>query len=220
MPISLRSWSVIALLSVGLPAAARDIPITIERCPSALSLRVPDEFSAAASAEHQAYRDAILNRLHENPGRKARYSEILITDWRLRSDMPQILVASLGTTLEAQGRMSESQWQELKRAALTSSKAQQEHWARQGLARLRPGMHADIQQVEGRVTRLVVGGPNDFTIFMNSTFTAAGSSQQVYTAAKFNYVKRCLAYIAVSVDASDDRALDTLTKIVERISVH
>ena len=200
-------------------AIARDIPITIEGCPNQLSLHVPDDFFTAATLEQRAHRSAVIDRLHTNPGRKARYSEVLFIDWNDDSGFPQILVASLGSTRQSQGRLSETQWQELKRMVLTSSKLQQEAWMRQGLSRLRPGMPHDVQQVQGRILRLGDGGPNDLTIFGESQSTVTGKSFRIYTAAKFNYAKQCLAYVTVSVKASDENALVKLVQFAEQISV-
>lgn len=200
-------------------AVARELPISIEGCPSQLSLTVPDEFTTAVTSEQRAQRSAVIEGLHRNPGRKARYSEVLFADWEAEARFPQILVASLGSTLQSQGRYSQAQWQELKRTAVTSSKAQQEEWARRGLARLKPGMPANLTQVEGKVTRLREGGENDFTAFMDSTATVDGKPIRFYSAAKFNYAKQCLAYVTVSVEASDAVALERLVRFAEQISV-
>ena len=219
-PRALVALATLALLaSTASVSVAREVPINIEGCPSQLSLTVPSEFSSAVTAEQRAQRSVLIEGLHRNPGRKARYSDVLFTDWDAETRFPQILVASLGSTLQSQGRYTQTQWQEIKRTAVTSSKAQQEEWARRGLARLKPGMPANLKQVEGRVTRLAEGGANDFVAFMDSTATVDGKSVRLYSAAKFNYANQCLAYVTVSVDASDAGALERLVRFAERISV-
>lgn len=218
--LDLVARGAVALLATASAAAvAREVPITIEGCPSQLSLTVPTEFTVAATAEQRTHRSAVIDGLHRNPDRKARYSEVLFTKWDVNAGFPQILVASLGSTLKSQGRYTQAQWQELKRTAITSSKAQQEEWARRGLSRLRPGIQADAKNVKGKVIRLGEGGPSDFTMFMDSTATIAGQPVRLYSAAKFNYAKQCLAYVTVSVEASDEDALAKLVWFAEQVVV-
>lgn len=200
-------------------AVASDLPISIEGCPSKLSLYAPSEFSTANGENQKALRLSTLNGLHANPSSKIHYSEILLTNWDNTSGIPQILVGSLGTTRQLQGNMSESQWQDFKNTAITSTKTQQTEWIQKGLAQLKPGKSNNFQKIEGEIIRIGQGGQNDFIMFGNSKSSVAEKPLYLYTATKFIYVKECLAYIIVSVEVSDKDALDKLTKIVEQVSV-
>lgn len=89
----------------------------------------------------------------------------------------------------------------------------------QGLARLKPGMHHNIQSIESKISHVSEGGPNDFTMFSDTIFTIAGKSTRAYLAAKLSYAKRCLVYVGVAVEATDDDGVEKLIRYVEQINV-
>ena len=77
-------------------------PVRLEGCPSKLHIRIPAQFTRARGPVEVARRDAILDRLHSNPGRKARYSDVFLSDWKAEPGFPQISVASLGSVTQRQ----------------------------------------------------------------------------------------------------------------------
>mgnify|MGYP003584515347 CR=1 FL=1 len=220
-----RAWSVLGLAAVAalsfgpLDAVAREVAVNIEKCPATLTLQVPSEFTAANDEWTRGLRSAVLDGLHANPGRKARYAELLLANWHSRKTLPSIAVGSLGSTFSHQGRFTRKNWEELRRDGLASSQSQMESWMKQGMARLKPGLPSNIEKMEGRVLSLRSGDPDELALFGESTGTVDGAAMRWYTVAKLAYAQMCIAYVLISVDASEPRALERLVEIAEQVRV-
>lgn len=195
-------------------------PVWLEGCPSELRLRVPSLFSRAAGADAIAFRSAILTQLHLNPGRKARYSEVLLTDWSEGTPFPQISVASLGSVIPRQGRITETEWLRLKREMLSASAAQRDQWVSEGLKKLAPGRPTEIEDIKGRISKLSEEKPNSIALFGTSTAVVSGRAMQLHSVSKLIYIRQCLAQVMTSVDATRPRALDELTRFASLIDVN
>lgn len=216
---SLLGLSAVAALMGPHHADAREFAVNIEQCPTTLTLRVPPEFTAAVDQQARGLRAAVLDGLHANPGRKARYADLFLVTWDSRKPLPSIAIGSLGSTLSHQGRLTRKNWEELRRDALTSSQAQMDSWMQQGMARLKPGMPSNLEKIEGRLLSLRDGDPDELALFGESTGTVDGTAMRWYTVAKLVYAQKCLAYVLISVDASESRALEHLVEISEQVTV-
>lgn len=225
---SLRSIAVAVLLLATLapevraqaPAGqASSYPVRLEGCPSEVHLQIPSQFSRARGPEEVARRDAILDRLHSNPGRKARYSDVFLSDWKADSGFPQISVASLGSVIQRQGQITDAEWQRIKKEIMGASQAQRERWVAQHIEKLKPGLPAEIRLLKSKVAAATEEKPNSIVALGTFTAVVSGRTFEYHSAAKFIYSKRCVVYLITAVDASRPRAVEELTQFVSLVEV-
>ncbi len=199
--------------------ASNSYSVRIEGCPTLLQLHVPEEFSRAAGPAQLKRRDDILNRLHSNPGRKARHAEVLLADWNTTTGFPQISIASLGTLIQKQGSITEKDWNRLKSELLHSSMRQRQQWMNAHLQKLEPHSKPEVEKLRGRINDVSTGASNSITAFATSSAVIHGQPVKYESAATVIYSRRCVAYVVTAVDAEEPDALDRLLAIVAKIRV-
>ncbi len=200
-------------------AKSEPISIRLEGCPSALRLVLPTKFSRAHGPEASARRDEILEGLHANPGRKARYSDVFFVDWKNELAFPQVSVASLGTFISRQGKITEAEWQGVKTELVSASQAQRDRWVAKSIAKFKPNRSNEIAALQSRIASITADRPNSIVAFGTSKAVVGGQLIESHTAAKFIYTKRCLAYVIAAVDGSAPNSFDELIQIASVIDV-
>jgi hypothetical protein len=204
-----RFWSVllsaVMLCNAGwAPAAERDVPhsqyvVPLEGCPSKITLTIPREFVHASTPEARERRESIIARVHQNPYRKARYTEVFMADWDSPSGLPHIALASLGSLLKLQGRISPSEWNSIKREFLNLSEARREQLFREYAERVKKGGSPELNTLRTQLSGLFEETDNSLVILSTSTATIDSVEARFLSAAKMFYIRRCVAYIALSV---------------------
>ena len=193
--------------------------VRMEGCPSDLRLVLPAKFSRANSPEQKARRNAILERLHSNPGRRARYADVFLTDWNSELAFPQISVASLGSFISRQGKISEIEWQQIKTDFVRATQAQHYQWMAQGIAKLKPGRSADIKTLESKIASVTADRPNAILALGTTKAVIGNEVVESHTAAKLIYAKRCVAYVIAAVKGSELEPMNELLQVVAAIEV-
>jgi len=201
----------------GDPNLSKVAYVTLEGCPSAIPLQIPAAFTRPSGQKQERLRDDVIRELHANPHTPMRYSELFMIDWESRYGMPQISVASLGTLIRAQGRISEEAWQEIKRGLLTSSEAQREELMRQYRTTVYPGDPDEQRSLRTKLGSLYEEGPDTVVIVGQHEFSIRGVPIRALGAAKVIYTRQCVAYVEVTVDSMDPAALRSLNAYVSQV---
>jgi len=213
------------MLFVGQVAFGGDVPpakiayVTLEGCPTAIPLQIPAAFTRASNSKQERLRDDVIRGLHANPYRKMRYSELFKIDWERGYGMPTISVASLGTLIHAQGRITEQTWREIKRELLTSSTARLEELMRRGRETIDPGNPPELASIRTRLGSLFEETADSVVILASHELSLEGIPMRVLGAAKVIYTRQCVAYVEVSVDATDPEAMRSLNEYVRHLKV-
>lgn len=203
--------------TAGDPSRSKVAYVTLEGCPSAIPLQIPAAFTRPSGRKQERLREDVISELHANPHRRMRYSELFMVDWESQYGMPQISVASLGTLIRAQGRISEETWQDIKRGLLTSSEAQREELMRQYRATVDPGNPEELRSLRTKLGSLYEESPNTVVILGQHEFSIRGIPIRSLGAAKVIYTRQCVAYVEVAVDSMDPAALRSLNTFVGQI---
>jgi hypothetical protein len=214
-------WSLLAVLctaSLG-DCVAATFPISVVACPRKLNITVPTPMLPPRTADDKALKQRVLDGLHSNPGRTARYSEMFLADWSADNPVPSIFVSSLGSVRARQGKFTPEQWNELKAVALSANKSQREEWMRKGLAERRPGMPSGVGNVEGSVEGFFADRQTEFTAIGTANATYLDQPMNYLSAMKMVFVDGCIVHLTFYVDARESDARSALLALVRHTTV-
>ena len=190
---------------------------TVEGCPATLVLTVPSEFQPAQTAAALATKARILDTLHANPARRARYSEVFLMDWDDPKGFPQLTVASLGSLIAHQGNISQEEWASIKSEFTSSTAEQRARILDQYLARSSSG--ASFPVLKAQIDRLYPDTDDSFIIVGFGTGTVHSDEVAFLSAARVTYTQQCVAYTTIAVDADSPNALLELNRLMSQMSV-
>ncbi len=193
--------------------------INVAGCPTKLKLHIPSYFTRPITSSETQDRDNIINKLHGNPGRKARYSEIFLTDWNSKETFPIIMVSSLGSLIKRQGKINIDEWRKLKSYLLKLTESQRKEVLRTGVMRLVENSDITFDFLSTRISSIVDPKENSIVTLAISKATVLERTINTLNAAKMIYNQNCIAYITVAVDAAPKNAFITLTNIISEIDI-
>jgi hypothetical protein len=193
--------------------------VPLEGCPTELVIAVPIEFSHANTADSQQRRAAILEGLHANRARTARYSEIFLADWSSDTGFPHISVASLGSLLQSQGKISEEEWLNIREEVLESTVESRKALIESVAPKYIAGSKFDISAMRGEFAASFEETHTTIVTLSSGSGVVEGRHIEFISAVKLAYVHRCIAYVQVAVDAGHSDALRVLNGMIAKISI-
>ena len=211
-----------AILIVSPLGMAQDIShygVPLLGCPSQIKLSIPKEFSKADTAVEQKQRTKILDTLHANKARKARYSEIFLANWGSENGLPYISVSSLGTLIRSQGTISQSDWRKIRDEFLKSTTVSRQKLIEKQIQRYNAGSAVNAHTVRAEMPTLFEEGDTTIVMVGSSTSVVEGRTLEVLTAAKLAYVHKCIATVQVAVDADAPNALGVLSRYMSQVAI-
>ncbi len=197
----------------------RTYSVNIAGCPSRLKLQLPNYFSRAVTLNEIQDRNNIISNLHSNPARKARYSEIFLTDWGSKETLPMIMVYSLGALIKRQGKINDNEWYKLKSHFLKLTEAQRNKISRDGAMRLAENSDISFDIISARISSITDSKENSIVILGESRGTVLGQVVSVVNAGKMIYSKNCIVSITAAVDATLADSFMLLTNIISEVDI-
>jgi len=193
--------------------------VPLEGCPSQIRLTIPREFSQADTPAKLKQRTTILDALHANKARKARYSEIFLANWASENGLPYISVSSLGSLIRSQGRISVSDWREIRSEFLKSTAASRQSIIEKQITRYNAGSAVNANTIRGQIPTLFEEGDTAIVIVGSSTSVVGARTLEVVSVAKLAYVHKCIASVQIALDASAPNALKTLDRYMSQVII-
>ncbi len=203
-------------------AAAQELStyaVRLEGCPSKIRLTIPREFSQADTAEKQKRRTAILDTIHANKARKARYSEIFLGNWASEDVFPYISVSSLGSLIRSQGSVSINDWRKIRGEFLKSTTASRQSMIEKQIQRYDAGRAVNATTIRAELPTLFEEGDRSIVIVGSSTYLVEDRALEVVWVAKLAYVHKCIAFIQIALDASAPNALKILDRQMSQVTI-
>lgn len=205
-------------LAITEPVSDSVYSVSIPNCPTAIPFNIPNGFRHPSTPAERDLRTQILDSLHSNTARRARYREVLMQEWDDPYSSPSITFGTLGTVMEMQGKVSPAVWRSL-RAELDKLKANRPEMQRlmnEGSRNLQRGSQADIQYRESGLLAVIDGDPNQFSMLQRTQATASGLPMDIYGGASFIYADKCLVYAVINVPAAIPEARELAVQLIEQ----
>lgn len=114
----------------------------------AVEIYVPAEFRLAGTGAELARRERLLNFYRLNSAIRGTYTEIFRANWDTVYPYPAMVVSTLATTKNMQGKISEEDWMELRALFRNSSTSQIAKYREQYQPGIRSNMPVDYSVLE------------------------------------------------------------------------
>ncbi len=193
--------------------------VSIEGCPSPLVLTVPVEFQPAQAPGAQETRTRILERLHTNPARVARYSDVYLIDWEEPTGFPQLTIASLGSLIQHQGRISTADWSSIKSEFLRLTEDQRAGLLEKSIARLETGSLPDSEVLNAQIEQLYRDSDDSLVMVALGKGETLDGEVDYLSAFRLTYVRQCIAYTTIAVNISAPDAIPMLNRFMTQLKV-
>ena len=199
--------------------STRVYSIKIVGCPTKLKLKLPGYFVRPVTPSEIQDRDNMIRGLHSNPGRKARYSEIFLTDWSNKETYPIIMVYSLGSLIKRQGKINAGEWYKLKTNFLKMTASQKKEALKTGIERLVESTGIAFDDLNSKISSITTTEDNSIVMLGVSRAIVLGKTVNTYNAAKMIYSNSCISAVTVAVDATPADSIVLLANIVSDIDI-
>jgi len=193
--------------------------VPLEGCPTELKVAVPIEFSRASTAAAQQRRTAILDGLHANRARTAKYGEIFLTNWSSETNFPYISVASLGSLMKFQGQISEEDWLNVRSEFLESTEASRKAFFESLAPKYIAGSKFDIDSIRSEFPAVFEETDTTIVLLVSGSSVVEARRIEFISATKIVYANKCIANVQVVVDSDSLDGLRVLDGFIAKISI-
>ena len=142
----------------------------------------------------------------------------MVYDWKTPYKMPWLKVASIGGLIRHQGRIPETEWNRLKREALSLQSQDLENSIAAVEKRLRDGANLNYEIMKREITELSASDSNSATIITDLLVESEFGRFDAWCVLKLIYTDRSIAAIYVYVPKEYPDALAVLRGLAQRVS--
>ena len=214
-----KAATLVTLLCICMNAQAERFSVMVPGIPRPVTLSFPDGFRPPSSTEERDCRERFLDFYRLNPAIKGKYTEVLLRDWKSDDRLPQIVIGALGSTEKQQGRISQSNWQEIREMFLKSGAPEIKNIRES----LRPKVEAGSPVTNVTTNELLwieeQEDPNSVTLLAQMQSQLDGKKVDVISARKLLFYKGYLLFANIVVDSSKPDALRDLKTYLAAIAV-
>ena len=187
-----------------------DYPVTIV---------VPDGFTLAKTQSEIARRDRNLSYHNDNKGIRGTYSEVFRSKWSDVGPFPVIFVSTLGTTRAAQGKITESAWENLRTQFENLSREKIKEYRNRYQPKIRENMPYKDFQVQDELSWASGDYQDKAVIMSRAEFSVNGTSYKELGARTINYIDGYLIVLDFKIDATQPNSMESLKSWVENTTI-
>ena len=190
--------------------------VQIPGCPTSIEIKVPDGFTLPSDAGQRRKKAQILDALHSNSARKARYSELFLKDWTAELNYPHVMIGTLGTVLKAQGHIGPEDWAGIKSEfmKLHANSALREQTLESKVKEYQAGSRAGYEMQHREIVDMFEEDENSLVMLATVRAQVNQTTLNLFSASKFVYVPRCLVQVIIAVSADDPSAPEDIATYV------
>ena len=120
--IEMKKYLIAILFFLYQPVHAENYSIVLNQLPRPITINFPEGFKLANTQSERVSRKGLLHYYKLNSAFKGDYDEVLLKEWSSENKLPIIVVGTLSSTRNIQGKITKEKWIGLRKILIESNK--------------------------------------------------------------------------------------------------